>query len=435
MNRKRIAVIGAGIAGLTAAWRIQQNGLEPIVFEAESQVGGRSCSFQDGGAIHDLGAWTFTAQSPILRLANELGLTDKLVSIPTTIGRPVNGRLRTGNLRTPVSLFGTALTPREALSAGQALLMAYTMPEKQPDEPAALWATRHFSSEFRRNLLEPLAGLYFLQELSTLSRNDFLKTMRYLSGIQLYGFRSGMGYLASSLAIRFPIRTIARVESIELAPKKVYIIGQGFEESTDGLIVATALPDTIKLLGRYLSHEVLAAALAWKYTSTLVIRLLLRRQWPKIALQVLPPNGGEWLSCGLTMEKVKHASRVPEGYELVAMYAKPERVSELSIKSDSELVELFATELECWLAISKKDIEKYWVHRWKHATAFSDVGVSERLHVLKQGFKRLRSCGPAWVAGDFLGDSGLSGAVNSAEDAAQDCLDHFKQCPISSDDT
>lgn len=41
MNELKIAVIGAGLAGLTSAYRVQQAGLKVDVFEASNRVGGR----------------------------------------------------------------------------------------------------------------------------------------------------------------------------------------------------------------------------------------------------------------------------------------------------------------------------------------------------------------------------------------------------------
>jgi len=54
----RIAVVGAGIAGLQAAYRLQQANLEATVYEAKARVGGRIQSLVDGigpGLVVDLG--------------------------------------------------------------------------------------------------------------------------------------------------------------------------------------------------------------------------------------------------------------------------------------------------------------------------------------------------------------------------------------------
>jgi monoamine oxidase len=45
--RKKVAIIGAGMAGLTAAYELQRAGHEPIVLEARQRVGGRVCTLRE----------------------------------------------------------------------------------------------------------------------------------------------------------------------------------------------------------------------------------------------------------------------------------------------------------------------------------------------------------------------------------------------------
>jgi monoamine oxidase len=45
--RKRVIVVGAGMAGLTAAYELQRAGHEPIVLEAQQRVGGRVCTLRE----------------------------------------------------------------------------------------------------------------------------------------------------------------------------------------------------------------------------------------------------------------------------------------------------------------------------------------------------------------------------------------------------
>ena len=54
--KKRIAVIGAGIAGLGCAYVLQKAGFEVTVFEKNPRVGGRMSSRTKNGYVFDLGA-------------------------------------------------------------------------------------------------------------------------------------------------------------------------------------------------------------------------------------------------------------------------------------------------------------------------------------------------------------------------------------------
>jgi monoamine oxidase len=70
-----VAVVGAGIAGLTAAHALTAAGLGVTVFEARDRVGGRLLSStHDGGAV-DPGATWFWPDEPLVRtLTEDLGL-------------------------------------------------------------------------------------------------------------------------------------------------------------------------------------------------------------------------------------------------------------------------------------------------------------------------------------------------------------------------
>ena len=73
-----VVIVGAGIAGLSAAWRLRQAGVPVQVFEAQERVGGRMLSlrnhFPDGQVIELGGELIDTGHVRIRALASELGL-------------------------------------------------------------------------------------------------------------------------------------------------------------------------------------------------------------------------------------------------------------------------------------------------------------------------------------------------------------------------
>lgn len=73
-----VIVVGAGIAGLTAAWRLAQAGVAVRVIEAQDRVGGRMWSlrdrFADGQVVELGGELIDTGHTAIRQLAGELGI-------------------------------------------------------------------------------------------------------------------------------------------------------------------------------------------------------------------------------------------------------------------------------------------------------------------------------------------------------------------------
>lgn len=80
MNNKKIAVVGAGITGLTTAYSLKKNGFEVSVFEKESEPGGAIKTVQNGKWLTEYGPNTLLIRDRILAdLITELGLDDEMV--------------------------------------------------------------------------------------------------------------------------------------------------------------------------------------------------------------------------------------------------------------------------------------------------------------------------------------------------------------------
>ena len=82
LDAKRVAVIGAGMAGLSAARRLAAEGMTPVVFEARPRIGGRIFTNRELGTPIDLGAsWiNGTSDNPLATFARiakaDLAVTD-----------------------------------------------------------------------------------------------------------------------------------------------------------------------------------------------------------------------------------------------------------------------------------------------------------------------------------------------------------------------
>ena len=75
VNKLRLAIVGAGIAGLAAARQAIRHGLDVVVFEATDRIGGRLQTIvRDDGSVWDAGAhWLLQpAINPLVREAERL---------------------------------------------------------------------------------------------------------------------------------------------------------------------------------------------------------------------------------------------------------------------------------------------------------------------------------------------------------------------------
>ncbi len=153
-----VIVIGAGIAGLTAAREMQLAGQDVVVLEARDRVGGRLLNHDlaDGGIVEVGGQWVGPTQHRALALARRLGLS--LYPTHTAGENLMEHRGRLTRYRGDIP----RINPVVLADVGQAQLRLNRMAAQVPtDAPwtaprAARWDARTFEDWIARNLATPM---------------------------------------------------------------------------------------------------------------------------------------------------------------------------------------------------------------------------------------------------------------------------------------
>ncbi len=77
---EEIAILGAGITGLTLAWHLDKAGVDFTVYEASERAGGMLESFRENGFLAEHGPHTILASRPeVDDLVDELGLSEERI--------------------------------------------------------------------------------------------------------------------------------------------------------------------------------------------------------------------------------------------------------------------------------------------------------------------------------------------------------------------
>ena len=93
-SQKQIAIVGGGIAGLTAAYRLAQAGFDITLWERAPKFGGQAGGLDvEGGKLEYFYHHLFQSDAEITRLIQELGIGDRLAWLPSNVGYFADGAI------------------------------------------------------------------------------------------------------------------------------------------------------------------------------------------------------------------------------------------------------------------------------------------------------------------------------------------------------
>lgn len=174
---KKVAIIGAGITGLSAAYYLKDYDVDVDVYEQSDRVGGKVNTYQKDGFTLELGPESYLSRKAIMtELAVELGLEDDLVR--NEVGTSyiyVNNKLsplpKGTMLGVPTELWPfiktDIISPIGKLRAGFDLFKPIAKMEK--DITAGDFFRYRLGDEVLENLIEPLLSGVYSTDIDKLS--------------------------------------------------------------------------------------------------------------------------------------------------------------------------------------------------------------------------------------------------------------------------
>ncbi len=437
MTGRRIATVGGGPAGLTAAYHLQRAGARVTVLEAEDRVGGRTRSDSLDACRVDTGAQLLGSMyTRTFQLARDLGLHDALVRSPGRDALLRDGRvhevvygsvpsmLASGGLplRTKLRL-GTTYVPFLTRHAG---VLDIHAPERASlagldSESIARWGEREMGRDFVDYLVYPQLAAYYGATPEETSAGFYHALARHGMDVSVHAFRGGMGTLAEALAARVvegggEVRTRAEVGRIRPEARGVSVAGDGWEEEFDGVVVAVPAPVAARIL-----VDPLPQLAGWlsevRFRPAVTLALRLGRPAGVGYFGLSFPEEESAVVSAVCVEENKGAGLVPEGAGLLVAFAAPAAAPDLVRAQAREVLDRMLPDLARAIPAVRTRVERARVYRWPEGNPVFYPGYLGRLAAFRGG--GIEGDAPLVLAGDYLYSPSVEGAVTSGITAAE----------------
>ena len=421
---QRIAVIGGGISGLSAAWFLQQRGIDYTLLEASDRWGGKIktetvASGAEQPFVIEAGPDSFIAQKPwAAQLARAIGLSDELIG--TNDDRRKIFVLNRGRLTpmpdglmliVPTKFMPFVRSPLISIPGKLRMAIEPLLPPQQgdADELLADFVKRRLGAEVLDKLAEPLmSGIYNTDpdDQSLLATFPRFRTLEQKYGSLTRGmiesrrhappasngsaakssapssmflsFRDGMESLVTTLVSKLTgdLRLNTGVDQIEHLPNGTYRLSltNGTTLDCDAVIVTTPAPITAALL-QPITPDAAALIGDIHYVTTGTVSLAFRAEDAPLppSFGVVIPRGEKRPINAVTVSSIKFNQRAPAGYVLLRAFFGGSRSPATVAFDDEHLIRVVREQLRLIYGISAEPTLTR-IYRWREATPQYAVG-------------------------------------------------------------
>ena len=467
-DKRKVVIIGGGIAGLTSAFylqkTIQENDLpiEIQIVESSHRLGGKMQTVLRDGFTIERGPDSFLARkTSIIRLAKEVGMDDKLV--PNSTGKSyvlVNEKLHSmpgGSIMGVPTEIGPFITTGLFSVPGKLRAAAdFILPrsESGKDQSLGQFFRRRLGDEVVENLIEPLlSGIYAgdIDQLSLMSTfpqfyeveqkyRSLIMGMKKMTPSQpkqsdskdkkkggFLTFKTGLQSFAEAIEAKLNPKSILkghRVDKITKSNQKYEIyLNNGETIKADCIIAATPHMVTQTMFSDYSFFDPFKSIPS---TSVATVALAFPEEAIKTEIDgtgfVVSRNSDYSITaCTWTHKKWEHST--PKGKVLLRCYvgrAGDETIVDLS---DDQIIKIVLDDLMKTMDITMNP-DFAIVSRWKNAMPQYTVGHKQRLATILEQVKT--ELPGVFLAGASYGGVGVPDCIDQGELAVQNVLDYLK---------
>ena len=435
LKQKRVAVIGAGIAGLSAGHELKKAGLEVTVFEKNNYPGGRMSTDNSSVLPFDLGVdflingWYSTLQS----YAEELG-------VPWILSENKSGhRIMRGGIPRYVKLVGPlsifkfdVLSVPARLSFLKLLIKIRFFSPKlnffdlslNPPELDKISATDYLSTRASKEISDYIADPF--TSIMQFHRADEIgagvlfsllsEMMREGSKFRIAYTPHGMGEIPKALAKNLDVKYSQEITSVE-----------NMRNDFDAIIIATTSNVTKNLLPDItLGQKVYFEGIKYSSTATVSFKIPANMFADNSHLTYVPFVENKIIS-GYDNTIQKDRNAVHDGTSVLNVYLHEAALRGIESFNEPDYFNLVKSELPKVCPEAEEafaDIAPYKMYKWENAMpkfTGSHIAATREFLKTEQGKNNI------YFAGDYLNAPWTEGAARSGVRAAEAIIKKFSK--------
>jgi phytoene dehydrogenase-like protein len=255
-----VIIIGAGLAGLSCAGRLQQDKVPFIILEADQRIGGRLKTDRLDGFLLDHGFQVLQTAYPEARRALDFRLLElkrfapgAIIRVRDEFHRIADPRRRPREfwqtLRAPIGTIGDKMRIAKLMRR----LVRTDVPDlfQLPDLPAIDFLKNEgFSDKIIRRFFQPFFGGVCLDPDITASSRVFSYVFRLFAEGDVALPSQGMKAIPEQLAEPLPPGSIRLNADVESITDDGVMLASGIEIQGDAVVIAAEGPEVSRLLGK-----------------------------------------------------------------------------------------------------------------------------------------------------------------------------------------
>ena len=465
---KNIAVIGGGIAGLAAAYRLQQSA-QVTLFEASDRLGGSLQTTNLDGYRIEHSADMFVSQpDDAVKLCRQLGIEDQLIAPNKTnrfssiVRRNQLVRIPTGfSLMLPNQVPAVLKSPLLSSQGKIRFLMErFCQPRKSDaDESLKSFAVRHYGQECFERIIQPLVAGIYSANAEELSMNATLrrfvemeeqhgsliqaastspkKEVEQQSSGARYGMfltlKNGFGSLVEAIIQNLnevDLRLNTPIDTVTFNTNQCWKVNVGrSQESFDGVILATSASVAANQVTRF-DSKLSQTLSSISFGSMVVVVIQCEASHFTDSLPagfgfVIPEiEDRRLIACSFSSNKF--AGRAPDGQFLLRAFLGGRKVNESLAMNDEQIRGVVATELGEIIGFRNSDASRYQIFRWEKCMPQYRVGHPDVINRLDEQIQKYRGLA---LAGCSYKGVGIPACIQSGQSAADQVLSSLEIAP------